>query len=139
MPERNPSTPASLVPGSGGRRLGSQTWWTVAVIFCATFIAYFPALSGGFIWDDNGHVTRLALRSWPGLWRIWFELGATQQYYPLLHSAFWIEHRLWGDATVGYHLVTLALHICAACLVALILRRLAIPGAFLAAMIFALH
>ena len=33
-----------------------------------------------------------------GLWRIWTEVGATQQYYPLLHSAFWLEHRLWGDA-----------------------------------------
>ena len=32
------------------------------------------------------------------------ELGATQQYYPVLHSAFWLEHRLWGDAAVGYHL-----------------------------------
>jgi len=44
-------------------------------------------------------------RSLDGLRRIWFEIGATQQYYPLLHSAFWIEHLAWGDATVGYHLV----------------------------------
>jgi tetratricopeptide (TPR) repeat protein len=139
MPERNPAPPASHVPDSGARRTGSPAGWTVAAIFCATFIAYFPALNGGFIWDDHGHVTRLALRSWQGLWRIWFDIGATQQYYPLLHSAFWVEHRLWGDATVGYHLTTLALHACAACLFAVILRRLAIPGAFLAAMIFALH
>ncbi len=66
-------------------------------------------------------------------------MGATQQYYPLLHSAFWVEHKLWGDATLGYHLVNILLHAAAAVLVALILRRLAIPGAYLAAAIFALH
>jgi protein O-mannosyl-transferase len=56
-----------------------------------------------------------------------------------LHSAFWLEHRLWGDATLGYHLVNIAWHALAAILVAMILRRLAIPGAHLAAAVFALH
>ena len=74
-----------------------------------------------------------------GLWRIWFSLGATQQYYPLLHSAFWLEHRLWGDAVLGYHLANLAEHALAACLVVLIVRRLALPGAWLAGLVFALH
>jgi len=59
-----------------------------------------------------------------GLGRIWFELGATQQYYPVLHSAFWIEHRLWGDDTLGYHLINVFLHAASACLLALLLRRL---------------
>ena len=103
------------------------------------FLVYQPAWQGGFIWDDEGHVTRPELRSWQGLCRIWFNLGATQQYYPLLHSAFWTEHILWGDATLGYHLLNIALHALAALLVAWILRRLAVPGAYLAAAIFALH
>ena len=85
------------------------------------------------------YVTRPELRSWYGLSRIWFDLRATEGYYPLLHSAFWIQHWLWGDATLGYHLVNILLHAMAAVMVALILRRLAIPGAFLAAAIFALH
>jgi Flp pilus assembly protein TadD len=102
-------------------------------------MAYQPAWQGGLIWDDDAHVTRPDLRSGRGLYRIWFELGATQQYYPLLHSAFWIEHKLWGGATLGYHLVNILLHAAAAVMVALILRRLAIPGALLAAAIFALH
>jgi hypothetical protein len=50
-------------------------------ILCATLLAYLPALRGGLVWDDSGHVTRLDLQSLHGLWRIWFELGATQQYY----------------------------------------------------------
>jgi tetratricopeptide (TPR) repeat protein len=66
-------------------------------------------------------------------------VGATQQYYPVLHSAFWVEHRLWGDATLGYHLLNVLLHATSACLFALILRRLSVPGAWFAGMIFALH
>jgi len=61
-------------------------------------LSYRPALNGGMLWDDDGHVTKAALRSWEGLGRIWFELGATQQYYPLLHSAFWVEHRVLSAA-----------------------------------------
>ena len=53
-------------------------------------------------------------QSWAGLGRIWTELRATQQYYPVLHSAFWVEHRLWGDATLGYHLLNVLLHATAA-------------------------
>ena len=105
----------------------------------AVFLVYQPAWQGGFLWDDDGHVTRPELRSWHGLWRIWFDIRATQQYYPLLHSAFWLQHQLWGDGTLGYHLVNIGLHCLAAVLVLLVLRRLKVPGAYLAAAIFALH
>jgi tetratricopeptide (TPR) repeat protein len=112
---------------------------TFAAVFFAALLAYWPALHGGFIWDDDAHVTPPSLQSLHGLWRIWFHLGATQQYYPLLHSAFWIEHRLWGDAVLGYHLANLTQHVLSACLVVLIVRRLRLPGAWLAGCIFALH
>jgi tetratricopeptide (TPR) repeat protein len=95
-----------------------------SLIFCATLVAYFPALRGGLIWDDAAHVTRSDLQSLHGLQRIWCDVGATQQYYPFLHSAFWIEHRLWGDAPLGYHLLNILLHATAACLLGLVLRRL---------------
>jgi tetratricopeptide (TPR) repeat protein len=109
------------------------------LIFGATFLAYLPAVHGGFLWDDEGHVTKPELQSFHGLVRIWGEVGATQQYYPLLHSAFWVEHRLWGDSLVGYHLMNLLLHAGAACLAVAIMRRLALPGAGLAGLLFALH
>jgi len=114
-------------------------WLLLATLVVAVLLVYQPAWRGGFIWDDDGHVTKPELRSWYGLCRIWFDLGATQQYYPLLHSAFWVEHRLWGDATLGYHLVNILLHAAAVVLVALVLRRLKVPGAYLAAAVFALH
>jgi Flp pilus assembly protein TadD len=108
-------------------------------LFAATVLAYLPAMRGGFVWDDDAHVTRPELRSLSGLREIWFRLGATQQYYPVAHSAFWLEHHFWGDATLGYHLLNVLLHALAACLFGLVLRRLSIPGAWLAAGIFALH
>jgi tetratricopeptide (TPR) repeat protein len=116
-----------------------SAFWAAILIFSATLLAYLPAMRGGMIWDDDAHVTRPDLRSLQGLERIWCEVGATQQYYPVLHSAFWAEHRLWGDATLGYHLLNVLLHATAACLFALILRRLAVPGAWFAGLIFALH
>lgn len=113
--------------------------WPIAALLLATLIAYLPAWHGGPLWDDEAHLTREALRSWDGLRRIWFDLGATQQYYPVVHSAFWLQHRLWGDATLGYHIVNIALHALSAGLLAVLLKRLEVPGAALAGVIFALH
>jgi len=102
----------------------SRNLWAAVLILGATLLAYLPAVSGGLLWDDDGHVTRAELQSFEGLRRIWFEVGATQQYYPLLHTAFWVEHQLWGDAVVGYHLTNIFLHAAAALLVVAIVRRL---------------
>lgn len=109
------------------------------LIFAATILAYWPVLHGEPLWDDDGHVTRQSLRSLAGLSRIWTDVGATQQYYPVLHTAFWLEHRLWGDSVLGYHLANILLHAGSACLVLAIMRRLALRGAWLGALIFALH
>jgi len=131
-----------MVAISGSFALPSRRWRTVALaalLLGAALLAYGPALRGGLLWDDEGHVTKPELQSLAGLGRIWTQLGATQQYYPVLHTAFWIEHRLWGDATLGYHLLNVLLHVASACLVALVLRRLAVPGAGIAAWLFALH
>jgi tetratricopeptide (TPR) repeat protein len=122
------------------RRPGNLRHFAMAVfLFCVTLLAYLPCLNGDPIMDDAVHITKPELQSLHGLARIWFELGATPQYYPLLHSAFWIEHRLWGDAVLGYHLTNLLLHTLSALLVVMIVRRLSLPGAWLAGFIFALH
>jgi protein O-mannosyl-transferase len=119
--------------------------FAVTAIFAATLAAYFPSIGGGLLWDDGAHITALRLQAWRGLWMIWSRLGTTQQYYPILHSAFWLEHRVWGDSVVGYHLVNVTLHATSACLFALVLARIrpegsGMPGAeWLAAAVFALH
>jgi protein O-mannosyl-transferase len=129
--------PAS--PSLPSRRLGMRDVQLGALLFGILLFVYLPALQGGFLWDDDAHITLPELQSLSGLGRIWFQLGATQQYYPLLHTAFWIEHGLWGNAVLGYHLMNLLEHALAAFLLVAILRRLNLPGAWLAAFLFALH
>ena len=128
------NSPAPDAPQARGGRLAG-----IAPIVMATFAAYAPIFRAGFVWNDADYVTKPALRSLSGLGRIWCELGATEQYYPVLHSAFWFEHLLWGDAPLGYHLVNLALHVLSATLLLFLLRRLSIAGAEIAALVFALH
>jgi tetratricopeptide (TPR) repeat protein len=113
--------------------------WIYPLIVGLALAVYWPVYRAGFIWDDPAHVTAPALRSLHGLWRIWTDLHATQQYYPLLHSAFWIEHHLWGDAALGYHGLNVVLHAAVACSFVAVLRRLSVPGAALAGLLFALH
>lgn len=108
-------------------------------MFAVVALVYGPVLRAGFIWNDSDYVTAPALRSLAGLWRIWTQVGATEQYYPVLHSWFWLQQWFFGDAATGYHVVNVALHAFAAGLFALVLRRLTVPGAWLAAFVFALH
>lgn len=108
-------------------------------LIVATAVAYLPAWNGKPIWDENAHITQPELRSWHGLVEVWTQVGATQQYYPLVHSVFWIEQKLWGDSVLGYHLINIFLHGFAAIVLLQILLRLKVPGAWLAAGLFALH
>ncbi len=121
-----------------------MSWWKRDWSFClilavVTMLAYQPAWHGGLLWDDNANIATPDLRSLDGLRRIWFVPRTTQQYYPLLYTSSWLQERFWGDSTTGYHLVNLLLHIGCAVLALKILRFLRIPGAELAAIIFALH
>ena len=116
-----------------------RDWLFCLILAVVTMLAYQPAWHGGVLWDDEPHIAGPELRSLDGLRRIWFEPRTTQQYYPLLYTSFWLQQRLWGDSTTGYHLVNLLLHIGCVVLVLRILRLLRIPGAELAAIIFALH
>jgi protein O-mannosyl-transferase len=103
------------------------------------YLIYLPAIHGGPVADDLANLTRPDLQSLGGLYRIWFEPGATAQYYPLVHTTFWLEQKLWGYSFPGYHLVNVLWHSLSVVLVYGILTRLNAPGALLAAAIFAVH
>ena len=118
-------------------RPGFPAWLMGVFLVLATFLAYQPVWHAGFIWDDDYYVTNnLTLRSLDGLRQIWFNLAATPQYYPLVHTSFWLEYHLWGLNPLGYHIANVLLHSLAAILLWRVLVRLQLPGAFLAAGIF---
>jgi len=116
-------------------------WLGAAVTLAGwTIFAYWPAWHGGFIWDDDRYVTHnYLLIAADGLRRIWFSLDAPSQYFPLAYTVLRIERSLWDLNPAGYHWVNILLHLGNALLVWCILARLKVPGAWLAAAIFALH
>jgi tetratricopeptide (TPR) repeat protein len=94
----------------------------------------------GFIWDDDAYIIdNQCLWAWDGLWAIWCEPRRTPQYYPLTHTSFWVEYQLWRLYAPYYHIVNVVLHTANALLLWAVLRQLAVPGAWLGAMLFALH
>jgi len=119
--------------------LKKHDWLFSLLLVVGTLLAYSPAWNGTRIWDDEKHLTSPELQSTSGLYRIWTQPGTTPQYYPVTHTAFWMAHRIWGDAPLGYHLLNIFLHAFSAVVLLRILRRLEVPGAPLAAALFAFH
>ncbi len=110
------------------------------ILVCATVLTYQPAWNGRPLLDDTDHlITDPELSSLRGLISLWISPPPTHQYHPLVDTVFWIGDKLWGHSMLGYHLVSISLHALAALLLLRILRRLEVPGAWLAAAIFALH
>jgi tetratricopeptide (TPR) repeat protein len=122
---------------------GPEKWSRSWAGFLLTLVlaAYFPVMiGGGWIWDDNDYVTENPLlENSAGLYRIWTDPTATPQYYPVVHTSFWIEHQLWGENPVGYHTVNVLLMALIGVLFWKFLLRLGIPGAWFIAALFALH
>ena len=110
------------------------------LLWILPWAAFGVALGGDFLWDDDRNVTANAtLRSLAGLIRIWTDPWANQQYYPLTHTSFWLEYQLYGLWAAGYHAVNLVLQGAVAWQMWRLLRRLALPGAWVAALLFAVH
>ncbi|MGA2603615.1 MAG: tetratricopeptide repeat protein [Verrucomicrobiia bacterium] len=113
--------------------------WGSAVIVLLTVAAYFPALHGGFVWDDDDHLTaNLAMTAPHGLRMIWSSLSVSR-YYPLTLTSFWLQRRLWGLNPMPYHMVNIGLHAINGVLLFLVLQRLRVRAAWLAAAMWALH
>jgi protein O-mannosyl-transferase len=117
-----------------------RIWLFAIVLVLATIFAYRPAWNGSFVWDDDFYVTKNPLLTAPnGLRRIWFSLESPSQYFPLTYTSFRIERTFWGLRPAGYHWLNILLHTANALLLWRLLAKLGVPGAWLAAGIFALH
>jgi len=141
MPQRN-SAPGAAPPAASpvsGTILPGKPWFFVLMLAIMTFAAYQPVWHAGFIWDDDDHLTANPAMTAPdGLRMIWSSL-AVSRYYPLTLTTFWVQRRLWGLNPMPYHLVNIALHAINGVLVFFVLRRLRVPGAWFAAMLWTLH
>jgi tetratricopeptide (TPR) repeat protein len=116
-----------------------HNWLLGFVLVAVTIIAYQPVWHAGFIWDDQTFLSNnRVIKSADGLYRLWFTVS-TPDYYPMTFSLFWLECRLWANHPVGYHLVNVLLHAFSAVLLWRVFQRLNLPGALLAAALFALH
>jgi tetratricopeptide (TPR) repeat protein len=114
-------------------------WLLAMVLVVVTVVVYLPAMRAGFIWDDDDHLTaNPAVASPNGLEYIWTSL-AISRYYPLTLTDFWVQRRLWGLHPMPYHVVNILFHAANGVLVFFLLRRLRIPAAWLAAMVWAVH
>lgn len=102
----------------------------------APLVAYLPAMSGLFVYDDAPWIHAFGQVSF---WSLWTDPGAMYQYYPLSHGTLWLDRWMWGDWTLPYHMENVLLHGCAAVLFWRLLARLEVRGAWLAGAIFALH
>ncbi len=121
--------------------LRNRSWLFGLLLVVVTFLAYLPALRGQFVWDDDAWTTGIIglLRDFPGLCTIWCQPTALQQYYPLTGTTFWLDYHFWGFWPLPYHMENILLHALGVLLFWRLLRRLEMPGAWLAAGIFALH
>ena len=110
-----------------------------AVIVAACLWIYQPVIHGDWLWDDDTLLTANPdLLSTQGLWNIWFN-PATPDYFPLTITALWVQWRVFGLDSTGYHLVAIALHAAGALLLWRLVALMKIPGAWLAGMLFAVH
>ncbi len=148
MAETTDTTGRPIKPGHAPRA-GWRAAGGALLIVAATVAAYVPALRSGYVWDDDQYLTENPLVQTPGglraVWEVRYDPDGhrlrinTPQYYPLVYSSFWIEHRLWGLDPFGYHFVNVLLHTLSALLVWRLGRRLGIPAPWFVAAVFALH
>ena len=105
-------------------------------LFALVFAVYRPILPGSFLIDDhrligsdnplvNGEFTPRS---------IWFQTD-----FALTTIGWWVERQFFGENPAGYHAVNMALQALSAVLLWRLLARLKLPGAWLAAAIFAVH
>src|SRR3954447_2420052 len=99
----------------------SRHWWWaagLALTLFAALIAYWPAMHGGFVFDDvhmdfaSAHPETLPLRHW------------TTGARPLAGLTYWVNYQLDSVNPFGYHLFNVLLHTFAALMVFLIVRKI---------------
>ena len=113
-------------------------WLLGLLLVGAVIIAYLPVWHAGFIWDDDAFVNNPLIKHSNGLYQFWFTTNAPD-FFPLTSTTLWLEWRLWGANPLGYHAVNMLLHALSTVLIWRVFAHLRMPGAWLAAALFAVH
>ena len=122
------------------------------VLLSAAFLIYAPSLSGDFVIDDIpfikdnpyirdfSHIARFFTK---GVWEnSALEVNNVSIYRPMNLIPMLLNHAMWGNNPVGYHVFLLLLHLANTCLVYVLIRKLVVGSAMAAtigAALFALH
>jgi len=111
------------------------------LILAFGILIYLPSLSGEWLWDDRDLIAdNQVIHDPDGLRKIWFEPATClYDYQPLKVSVEWIEWRLFGEDTTGYHIVSLVLHLLSAFLLWRLLAKLRLRYAWVGGLIFVVH
>jgi tetratricopeptide (TPR) repeat protein len=120
----------------------ADTWVRLAqavVIVVIGTAVFWPALHGTWIWDDQPEVSlNTLLRAPDGWWKFWIA-PTTPDYFPLKSTLQWLLWQAWQDNAMGFHVVSLGLHLVSALLLVRVLRQLGLRHAWLGGLLFAIH
>src|SRR5262249_43834213 len=90
---------------------------------------------GSFIWDDRLLVDKNPLVTGrTNLFSVWFQTD-----FPFTLTFLWMQWLVFGKTPLGFHVVNVLLHCLSAVLVWRVLLRLRVQGAWLGALLFAVH
>lgn len=115
--------------------------WVPFALLALTTIAFWPALSGDFLRDDVESVVRNAFVAGDlSLGRL-FEAEPLGRWRPLTLVAWKAGHLVGGGSKIGFHAVSLLVHLAASSVAFLLARRLTgdVLTAFFTAALFAVH
>ena len=95
------------------RKPEMPVWVAAAAIVVLTCVAYLNSFTGDFVFDDIPEIA-----SNPALDRLWPPwgpmFGGENPARPLPYFSFAVDRAIWGNATFGYHLTNLVVHVIAA-------------------------
>ena len=110
----------------------------VGILVIGTAV-FWPALHGTWVWDDQPEVIiNNLLRDPDGWWKFWIA-PPTHDFFPLKSTLQWLLWQAWQDNALGFHVITLGLHLLSALLLVRLLRQLGLRHAWLGGLLFAIH
>lgn len=127
---------------TGGRSGGSEPKLVrlraYILLVVLTLLAFGPILKSDLLWSEYDEVERspyTLMEDWKEVWKI----ENLRQHDPITITSYFLEAQLPLPTATTHRLINLLLHLSATLLLLKVLENLKLPGAFAAALVFALH